>query len=306
MVAQAVLVPVGLAGIAWAAAHHADSIAPKGSTAYLIGALCTLQLSLLLFARRLHASLATMGIRVPVAVSMRIALQSLFYFFFIPFSTGAELSRWAKIKAASPDSPNLAVLTAVGFDRVIPAIACLTISLASLPFVTLRGARTASTPALSVHPAIAVTALITVMGAVAAIALRRGWIARIVQLVRSEGRRFTRGIMVVGAASLAVQLLSIATMWLLARWLGIEIGFAALALGTSGGMLAQVIPISLAGAGAAELGSGLLFAAYGATTSEAVVLATALYLCKLVGAVEGGILEFPLARLRGAIGGTTG
>jgi hypothetical protein len=105
--------------------------------------------------------------------------------------------------------------------------------------------------------------------------------------------------MVVGAASLAVQLLSIATMWLLARRLGIEIGFAALALGTSGGMLGQVIPVSLAGAGAAELGSGLLFSACGATASEAVVLATALYLCKLVGAVEGGILEFPLARLRG-------
>ena len=164
MVAQAVLVPVGLAGIAWAATHHADSIAPKGSTAYLIGALCTLQLSLLIFARRLHASLATMGIRVPVAVSMRIALQSLFYFFFVPFSTGAELSRWAKIKTASPNSPNLAVLTAVGFDRVIPAITCLTISFASLPFVTLRGVRSASTPALSVHPAIAVTALIIVMG----------------------------------------------------------------------------------------------------------------------------------------------
>jgi hypothetical protein len=37
-----------------------------------------------------------------------------------------------------------------------------------------------------------------------------------------------------------------------------------------------------------------------------VVLTTALYLCKLVGAVEGGILEFPLSRLRGAIGGQAG
>ena len=306
MLAQAVLVPAGLAGIAWAAVRHADSIAPTGSTAYLIGALCTLQLSLLVFARRLHASLATMGISVPVALSMRIALQSLFYFFFIPFSTGAELSRWAKIKAAVPESPNLAVLTAVGFDRAMPAVACLAISLASLPFVTMRGVRVTDATALPVHPVIAVAVLAVVTGGAAAVAVRRGWIARILELLRAGGRRFMRGIVVVGVASIAVQLLSIATMWLLARWLGIEIGFAALALGTSGGMLAQVIPISLAGAGAAELGSGLLFAACGATTSEAVVLTTALYLCKLVGAVEGGILEFPLSRLRGAIGRNAG
>ena len=39
MLAQAVLVPAGLAGIAWAAVRHADSIAPTGNTGYLIGAL---------------------------------------------------------------------------------------------------------------------------------------------------------------------------------------------------------------------------------------------------------------------------
>jgi Lysylphosphatidylglycerol synthase TM region len=301
MIAQGILVPAGLAGIAWAAVRHGDSISPKGSVAYLAAALCTLQLSLLVFARRLHTSLGTMGIRLPVGLTMRIALQSLFYFFFIPFSTGAELSRWAKIKAASPESSNLAVVTAVGFDRFMPAVACVAISLASLPFVTLRGVSASDTSALPVHPAIAVAVLLAAGAGAATVAVRRGWIARMLQLVQSAGQRFMRGLVLVGAASLLVQLLSITTMWLLSRWLGIEIGFAALALGTSGGMLAQVIPISLAGAGPAELGSGLLFAACGATTSEAVVLTTALYLCKLAGAVEGGLLEFPMARLHGEL-----
>ncbi len=50
-------------------------------------------------------------------------------------------------------------------------------------------------------------------------------------------------------------------LWLLAQWLGINIGFAPIALGVTGGALASVIPISLAGAGPAELGAGLLFAA---------------------------------------------
>jgi len=301
IVLQGILVPVGLVTIAWAAIRHGDAISPKGSLAYLVAALGTLQLSLILYAHRLHTSLATVGINLQVVPTMRIAMQSLFYFFFIPFSTGAELSRWAKVKAAAPGTSNLSILTALTLDRVVPAIACAAISLASLPFVRLRGVTMKDFAALPVHPAAVVVVLFIAGVGAGAIAIRRGWIAAFIAGVRGARNRFTRSILLVGMTSLVVQLLSITTMWLLSRWLGIELGFAALALGTSGGMLAQIIPVSLAGAGPAELGSGLLFAACGANTTEAVLLATVLYLCKLFGAVEGGLLEFPMARLRAAI-----
>jgi hypothetical protein len=78
MIATGVLVPAALAGIARETVRHGDSISQKGSIAYLAAAFCGIQLSLLVFARRLHTSLATMGIRLPVALTMRIALQSLF------------------------------------------------------------------------------------------------------------------------------------------------------------------------------------------------------------------------------------
>ncbi len=55
-----------------------------------------------------------------------------------------------------------------------------------------------------------------------------------------------------------------------------------------------MIPISLAGAGPAELGAGLLFAAVGSTAEEAVVLTTLLYFTKLLGALQGGVLEIPI------------
>ncbi len=298
MIAQALLVPAGLAAIVWAAAKHAEAITPKGSAAYLFGGLCTLQLSILVFARRFHESLATMGIRIPVAQSMRIALQSLFYHFLIPFSTGAELSRWAKLKAASPDAASLAVLAAVAFDRAMPGVACMLISLACLPFVELQGMLGAATIDRLGNPVI----LMAVSVAIAVIAMttlgRRRWIPKVQQLIRSSGGRFARGVVVVGAASIATQLLSVATMWFLAQWLGIDVDLAVIALGTCGGMLAQVVPISIAGAGAAELGSGLLFVACGATTGHAIMLTTVLYLCKLVGAIEGALLEFPMEKLR--------
>jgi len=301
IVLQGILVPVGLVTIAWAAVRHGDSISPKGSIAYLAAALGTLQLSLVIYARRLHFSLATVGIKLQVLPTMRIAMQSLFYFFFVPFSTGAELSRWAKIKAAAPMTSNLSILTALTLDRVVPAIACLAISLASLPFVRLRGVTMRDIDALPISPVTVVVILLVAGVGAGAIAIRRGWIAPLLAGIRAARNQFMRGILFVGVTSVVVQLLSITTMWLLSRWLGIELGFAALALGTSGGMLAQIIPISLAGAGPAELGSGLLFAACGADTTEAVLLTTVLYLCKLFGAVEGGLLEFPMARLRAAL-----
>jgi hypothetical protein len=301
VVLQGILVPVGLSTIAWAAIRHGDAISPKGSLAYFAAALGTLQLSLVIYARRLQFSLATVGINLQVLPTMRIAMQSLFYFFFVPLSTGAELSRWAKIKTAAPEASNLSILTALTLDRLVPAAACVAISLASLPFVRLSGVTVKDIGTLPVHPATVVAVLLVAGVGAGAIAIRRGWIAPLLAGIRAARNHYLRGLLFVGVTSLVVQLLSITTVWLLSRWLGIELGFAALALGTSGGMLAQVIPISLAGAGPAELGSGLLFAACGATTEEAVLLTTVLYLCKLFGAVEGGLLEFPVARLRVAL-----
>lgn len=301
MALQGILVPVGLVTIAWAAIRYGDAISPKGSFAHLVAALGALQLSLIIYAHRLHTSLATVGINLQVTPTMRIAMQSSFYSFFVPFSTGAELSRWVKIKAAAPETPNLSILTALTLDRVAPAIVCVAISLASLPFSRLRGVAFEDASALHVHPAIVVVILLVAGVGAGAIAIRRGWIAPLIAGIRGGRSQFMRGILLVGVTSLVVQLLSVTTMWLLSRWLGIELGFAAVALGTSGGMLAQIIPISLAGAGPAEFGSGLLFAACGASTTEAVLLTTVLYLCKLFGAVEGGLLEFPWARLRATI-----
>ena len=66
------------------------------------------------------------------------------------------------------------------------------------------------------------------------------------------------------------------------------------ALGVSGGALAFVIPISLAGA-------GLLFAAVGSTAEEAVVLTALLYFTNLLGALQGGMLEMPVISNRFSI-----
>ena len=275
----------------WLAISRSDSIHPKGHIGLLITALFLTQLSLTLLAIRFHVSLWTLSIHIPARRSALIALQSLFYFFFIPMSAGTELSRWLKVKSAAPQAKHFAVMTAIVLDRATAVIACFAISLVSLSSVELHGVQVTDVSKWPVHP------VIVFLGASLSgffFAQRVGWITRIKSALHEAKSRLWRGLTTATAISITIQLFAALELWLLAQWLGINIGFAPIALGVTGGALASVVPISLAGAGSAELGAGLLFAAVGATAEEAVVLTTLLYFTKLLGALQGGVLEIPI------------
>ena len=294
LIAQGVLVPFGLIALLWVAAGRSDSIHPKGHIGLLIAALVLTQLSLTLLAIRFHVSLWTLSIHIPARRSALIALQSLFYFFFIPMSAGTELSRWLKVKSAAPQATHFAVMTAIVLDRATAVIACLAISLVSLSSVELHGVQVTDVSKWPVHPVVVSIVFLGVSLPSFFFAQRFGWITRIKSALHEAKSRLWRGLTTATAISITIQLFAALELWLLAQWLGINIGFAPIALGVTGGALASVVPISLAGAGSAELGAGLLFAAVGATAEEAVVLTTLLYFTKLLGALQGGVLEIPI------------
>ena len=148
---QSVLVPIGLIALLWLAISRSDSIHPKGHIGLLIAALVLTQLSLTLLAIRFHVSLWTLSIHIPARRSALIALQSLFYFFFIPMSAGTELSRWLKVKSAAPQATHFAVMTAIVLDRTTAVIACLAISLVSLSRVELHGVQATDVSRWPVH-----------------------------------------------------------------------------------------------------------------------------------------------------------
>ena len=87
-VAQGVIVPLGLIGLLWVAMGRTDAIHPQEHRGLFLSALALSQLSLVLLAVRFQASLWTLGIDIPPLRSALIALQSLFYFFFVPMSAG--------------------------------------------------------------------------------------------------------------------------------------------------------------------------------------------------------------------------
>ena len=158
--------------------------------------------------------------------------------------------------------------------------------------VEIHGVQVADVSERPVHPVIIVIVFFAVAMAGMLIAQRRGWITQMNAALRGARSRVCRIFWFILTISLGIQLLAVLELWLVAKWLGTDWALSSIALGVTGGALASVNPVSLAGVGRAELGAGLLYAATGASVEEAIVLSTLLYLIKLLGALEGGVPEF--------------
>lgn len=282
--------PCAIFVFAWIALDRSESLKPKGSILCLLLAVAALQASLASFAARLKFSLRALGVVLPQKASVIIALQSLFYFF-VPLSIGTDAARWMKIQACLPAVSRTAVLAAVLFDRATAAVACLLIGLAALPLVVAIRFEMPSTGD-SMRKGLLIAAvsltLLVLLGILAVLAQR--YKQRIAFI---WSREFVGNSCVSLALSFLTQGFMIVAVWSGFRWLGIDLAPANIAFGVTGGALAQVIPISVAGAGPGEVATVLLSAAAGATTEQGVLLASMVYFCKLIGGIEGGLLEWP-------------
>lgn len=287
---QLIAVPCIIAATAWIATHHAASLRSAGSLWHLVLAFVALQASLLCFAARFGSSLRAVGIRLAMKASMVVAMQSLFYFF-VPMSIGTDTARWMKIKARLPDASKAAVLAAVLLDRGVAAAACLLIGVATLARMTsVRLQIPWPNTAQKLWPILIGGCVVVVIVIPVFAALKRRLRPAFSQVSAADCiKHACMGLVL----ALLTQGLTIIAVWSGFRWLGADLDPLGVALGVTGGALAQVIPLSMAGAGAGEVTAGLLLAATGATADQALVLASMVYFCKLVGGIEGGILEWP-------------
>lgn len=279
------LVPAGL--IALAASLLDDprfahlSIGPLP----ILAALALNQVALLLFAIRMKAVMGAFGVPVSVPQSLRIHLQSMFYFFALPMTVGLEVARFAKIKRLLGDRADNAGLSyALLADRMVGALAAVLVAAALLPFVGV--------PVLKLERAIpgwvaaGLGACVLVGGYVARAALRRH-LEQALDLARKG-----RGAL---AAALAVALVTHVTFILgvqvAAAGMGLGIGTAQTLFAISAAMLFVVIPVSFAGVSPVEAACAALLVGLGVPIEAAAVLALIAYLAKLVAAFEGGAWE---------------
>lgn len=251
----------------------------------LAAALVVNQVALMVFAIRMRWVLITFSIFLTLRETIRIHLQSMFYFFVLPMTVGLEAARFAKIKKAAMGNPvqsatlGIALLT----DRLIGAFAALLISLALWPFVRFH------IPAKWQIDAPLVLILIT--GLIIALAFLLYRYRRSLMNMLAQWQGHFAALLKAFIVSLTVHVLFCLGIFLAARSISIPIELHQALFVISAAMLFVVLPISFAGAGPIEVANIAMLLALGMSMEQAVAFTLLSYLARLVAAFEGGVWE---------------
>ena len=250
----------------------------------LLGAIGLNQLALFAAAWRLQATLAAFGVRIGRGQAMRIHLQSLFYFFFVPMSVGLEIARFVKVRALDPGVSANRLLLALLLDRVLGLVAAVAVVGILLPVVVPD-----QLPRLW-HPgwlALLLAGVLVVAGALWFSAPLRQRLSDAV-VAMAEVRRALPTLL---GLSMAALLLVCASVYLIAVGAGITIGPVSLTLALSASLLGMLLPVSLLGATLGEAAGAGVFTLMGLNAASALLLVSSAYGGRLLGALQGGLIE---------------
>lgn len=252
----------------------------------LAAALITIQLGLLFFAVRMRMVLSAFGIALSFRQTIRIHLQSMFYFFVIPMTVGLEAARFAKIKEAVVESTISSAVLGVALltDRIIGALAALFIAVAMLPFVQFQIPAdwhlNATLLWISAAGGFAVVAAIL-------LSRLRSYLMTLIAQWRGHLGRLSKAFVV----AIMVHAFFCFGIYLAARSISIPIEPHQALFVISAAMMFIILPFSVAGAGSMEIAGVAMLLALGMSTEQAVAFTLLSYLARMVAAFEGGIWE---------------
>lgn len=286
------LVPLGKLTLVplllWMIARNALTGMGVGSFAadyFLIGiALMANQIALYVFAVRMHMVLGIFGIPISSFQAQRIHLQSVFYYYALPMTVGLEVSRFAKVRyLVGGGVSGLTLGSALLLDRLIGAVAALAITVALLPFVSIRIVANWSAYWLLAIP-------------LSLAALATSWYYR--RRVRELLSR-TLGLIMGNKRQLwATLFIAVLTHIFFAYGVfaggeafSLHIPFVQTLFVVSSAMLFVVLPVSFAGISAVEAASFGVLVALGQPEKQALIFVLITYFAKLVAAVEGACWE---------------
>jgi uncharacterized membrane protein YbhN (UPF0104 family) len=250
----------------------------------LLGAILLNQLALFAAAWRLQATLAAFGVRIGRRQAVRIHLQSLFYFFFVPMSVGLEIARFIKIRAIDPRVSAKRLLFALLLDRLLGLVAAVAMVTALLPLVMPEVLSQLWHPAWI---AVVMLASLVVAGTLWLHAPSRRRLLDVLAAISEVGGLLPRLI----GLSLAALLLVCASVYLIAVGARLDIEPMVLTFALSASLLGMLLPVSMLGATLGEAAGAGLFAILGLNAAAALVLVSAAYGGRLLGALQGGIIE---------------
>jgi len=256
-------------------------------TPLLIIAVMINQLALTLFSLRMQLILSAFFLSLPMLQSLRVHLQSMFYYFALPATVGLELARYAKIRNL-PGNETIGATTlgtALLTDRFAGALISVFISLLCLPFIELRLPIGLSNGTSAIW---LFAALVLLMGILAFACYRySAAIIPSLRIIKNIYPGLTTGFLV----GCVVQLLFCAGIYLAAVAVGIPVKPVEAIFLISASMLFIIVPVSFIGAGPIEVATAGLGLAVGLNLEQALAFVLISYLARLIAALEGGIWE---------------
>lgn len=250
--------------------------------------------AMLLYALRFRAVLRVAQVDLDVVTTLRMQLLALFFHCFVPLSAGADLTRFARLRALLPERSRGAVAGAIVLDHFVGLGAL--VALALVLWTTLVPVEI---PFRHGFAGFAALAMLVVIG-VSVVRWQRG---RAFEL-RALARRIAVGRRELAAAfafSLVMQALLATAVLLGAAALAIEVSYLEVLFVLAGSLVFQAVPLNVAGAGAAELAGAGLYVALGVPLPAAVLLVSVLYFYRLALALLGGAWELAVDRARSVV-----
>lgn len=282
--AKAAVLLAGLAVIVgWAWQAHAPFAAAPRPWLLAAGTLPAFA-AMLVYAQRFRHVLRFAAIELALGTTLRMQLLALFFHCFVPLSAGADLTRFARLRALVPARGRGAIAGAIVLDHFVGLAAQLVLALGLwLTVVPV---------ALSLRYGVGAAALLAGLVATGVFVVRwqRGR-AYDLPALAARVRRGLPGLAAAFAWSLVMQSLLAVAVLAGARALGIEVSFAAVLLVLAASLVFQSVPVNVAGAGAAELAGTGLYVALGVPLPSAVLLVSVLYGYRLTMAGAGGLWE---------------
>ena len=284
LAAKLILVPLGLVVLVVWISKERDGNLADGWNGFLLTGVAISMVSVCTIALRFQRSADIFAIRLRAWDALRIHTQSMFYFFFVPLSVGAEISKFAKLKEQAPGYGKTDIVGVIILDRMIGFSALTAIAL--VLFAVLRPIELALG-----KWQLALLGLVVLFIFDMAIALVwsrvRSISSRLVEIL-SERKS---GIYIALAMSLVTQCtMALATLVGGYGW-GIEINYLTVLFVLSASFICQAIPLTFVGVSPAEIAGAGLYVAVGLPLSDALILVSLNYFYRLLIAASGGIWE---------------
>ena len=307
-ISVAIKAAITLALIGWLL--HRIDLAPvmarfgQLDAAFAIAAVAVMMAQLLLTGWRWMTIAAIIGAPVERALALRLTLIGQFFNQTLPSAIGGDAVRaWLASREGVPLGK---AISGVFADRLVALLLLVAIVGVTLPAFYARvpdaGLRTASI-VLVAATAVGVAALITLGPSVTALLQRHRWTRPLADLandLRAVLIAVPAGALVI-AMAIVVHLGVIASVWLVARALALDVGLLDCLVLVPPIVLVTTLPISIAGWGVRESATVLGFGFIGVAAADALALSVVFGLVQIAIGLPGGIVWLTQKRRSGAL-----